>query len=87
MVKNKLNPHDRFIKALMTNKKVITENFNKAVAEELARHIDPSLPGKTLIFAASNDHADIVVKQVKEAFILGIKVTKTPNTKWKKVEG
>lgn len=50
------------------NKKVVTENFNKVVAEELARHIDPSLPGKTLIFAASNDHADIVVKQVKDAF-------------------
>lgn len=30
---------------------------------------------------------DAIRKQVKEDFILGIKVTKTPNTKWKKVEG
>jgi type I restriction enzyme R subunit len=33
------------------NKNVVTVPFNKAVAEELARHIDPHLPGKTLIFA------------------------------------
>ena len=50
------------------NKAVITVPFNKAVAEELARHIDPNLPGKTLIFAVSDAHADIVVQQVKDAF-------------------
>lgn len=50
------------------NKAVVTVPFNKAVAEELARHIDPNLPGKTLIFAATDAHADIVVAEIKKAF-------------------
>jgi type I restriction enzyme R subunit len=50
------------------NKAVITVPFNKVVAEELAKHIDPGLPGKTLIFAATDAHADIVVEQLKKAF-------------------
>ena len=50
------------------NKQVVTVNFNKVVAEELAKHIDPDLPGKTLIFAATDAHADIVVDQLKKAF-------------------
>ncbi|MDR2188004.1 MAG: type I restriction-modification system endonuclease, partial [Azonexus sp.] len=50
------------------NKQVITPEFNRVVAEELARHIDPALPGKTLIFAATDAHADIVVSAVKKAF-------------------
>lgn len=49
------------------NRKVITVEFNRALAEELSSHIDPSLPGKTLIFAVSDAHADIVVEQVKKA--------------------
>ena len=49
------------------NKKVITIPFNQVIAQELARHIDPNLPGKTLIFAVSDAHADIVVDQVKQA--------------------
>ena len=38
------------------------------VAEELANHIDPSAPGagKTLIFAATDAHADIVVTEIKK---------------------
>ena len=50
------------------NKAVITVPFNRAVAEELSRHIDPNLPGKTLIFAANDAHADIVVAEIKRAF-------------------
>jgi type I restriction enzyme R subunit len=50
------------------NKTVITEPFNKAVATELAAHIDPSEPDKTLIFTVSRVHADIVVKALREAF-------------------
>src|SRR6516225_10488600 len=34
------------------NHKVITHSFNQVICEELAKHIDPRLPGKTLIFAA-----------------------------------
>lgn len=50
------------------NKQVITPEFNRVVAEELAKHVDPELGGKTLIFAATDAHADIVVSTVKEAF-------------------
>ena len=49
------------------NRRVITEEFNRVVAEELAKHIDPSLPGKTLVFAATDAHADIVVDEIKKA--------------------
>ena len=50
------------------NKQVVTAEFNRVVAEELANHIDPALPGKTLIFAATDAHADIVVSAIKKAF-------------------
>jgi type I restriction enzyme R subunit len=50
------------------NRQVITPEFNRVVAEELAKHIDPALPGKTLIFAATDAHADIVVSAIKKAF-------------------
>ncbi|WP_428851096.1 type I restriction-modification system endonuclease [Pseudomonas alabamensis] len=50
------------------NRKVITPEFNRVVAEELARHIDPALPGKALIFAATDAHADMVVSAIKTAF-------------------
>jgi type I restriction enzyme, R subunit len=51
------------------NKQVITVPFNQAVASELVKEIDPSLPGKTLIFAATNGHADIVVAELKKAYV------------------
>lgn len=50
------------------NRKVLTENFNKTVCATLAEHIDPTLPGKTLIFCVNNLHADMVVRLLKEAF-------------------
>jgi type I restriction enzyme R subunit len=50
------------------NRRVITRPFNQVVCDELAKHIDPSLPGKTLIFAATDGHADIVVDELKKAF-------------------
>jgi type I restriction enzyme R subunit len=50
------------------NKQVVTAEFNRVVAEELANHIEPALPGKTLIFAVSDAHADIVVNEIKKAF-------------------
>ncbi|PKK88469.1 MAG: type I restriction-modification system endonuclease [Candidatus Wallbacteria bacterium HGW-Wallbacteria-1] len=49
------------------NTQVITENFNRVVCQELARHIDPAAPGKTLIFCATDSHADLVVTLLKEA--------------------
>jgi type I restriction enzyme R subunit len=50
------------------NRKVVTESFNRVVCAELAARIDPSLPGKTLIFAATDSHADLVVRLLTEAF-------------------
>ncbi|HEY7901503.1 MAG TPA: type I restriction-modification system endonuclease, partial [Caulobacteraceae bacterium] len=50
------------------NRGVVTEAFNRAVAKELTSHIDLSLPDKTLVFAASDAHADIVVNELRAAF-------------------
>ena len=49
------------------NKQVVTTEFNRVVCEALASEIDPSMPEKTLIFCVTNDHADIVVDQLKQA--------------------
>lgn len=53
------------------NKGVINENFNKVVCDQLAQqYLDPSDSdlGKTLIFAATDEHADMVVTLLKQAF-------------------
>jgi len=50
------------------NKKVVNENFNRVICEELAKHIEPSLPGKTLIFCVTDMHCDMVVNELKRAF-------------------
>lgn len=61
-------PDDLRFEVDQFNRAVVTESFNRVVAEELARHIDPALPGKTLIFAVNDIHADLVVQCVKDAF-------------------
>lgn len=43
------------------NSQVITENFNRTICAELARHLDPTLPGKTLVFCVNDAHADLFV--------------------------
>ena len=50
------------------NRMVITESFNRTVISELVQLIDPDGEEKTLIFAANDDHADLVVKILKEEF-------------------
>ncbi|MDR2215110.1 MAG: type I restriction-modification system endonuclease, partial [Nevskiaceae bacterium] len=50
------------------NKKVLTEPFNQAVCAELTQHIDPYGPAKTLIFCATDEHADLVVRLLKQAY-------------------
>ena len=62
-------PDDLGFQVEQFNRQVITRDFNRVVAEELAEHIDPALPGKTLIFAVNNGHADMVVDEVKKAFV------------------
>jgi len=49
------------------NTQVITKPFNKTVCKELAAHLDPSIPGKTLVFCATDSHADIFVAALKKA--------------------
>ena len=53
------------------NKRVITESFNRVVCDYLAQNClnpnDPEL-GKTLIFAATDSHADMIVRLLKESF-------------------
>ncbi|WP_054708829.1 type I restriction-modification system endonuclease [Bacillus sp. JCM 19041] len=50
------------------NRRVITESFNRAILTELVQYIDPSSKEKTLIFAATNQHADLIVRLLKEAY-------------------
>lgn len=50
------------------NKRVITESFNRIVLRELVNHLDPDSEAKTLIFAATDEHADMIVKILKEEF-------------------
>ncbi|WDE95402.1 type I restriction-modification system endonuclease [Lentisphaera profundi] len=50
------------------NKKVINDNFNRVVCQQLVQEIDPELPGKTLIFCATDLHADTVVDILKQEF-------------------
>jgi type I restriction enzyme R subunit len=49
------------------NRGVLTEGFNRAVCVQLAEHIDPDLPDKTLVFCVDDRHADLVVDQLKKA--------------------
>ncbi|UTH45337.1 type I restriction-modification system endonuclease [Loktanella salsilacus] len=67
-VENVIAPDELEFQVESFNRKVITQPFNQVVAEELAKHIDPSLEGKTLVFAATDAHADIVVHELKKAF-------------------
>ncbi len=53
------------------NKRVITESFNRVVCDYLAQNcLNPNdlELGKTLIFAATDSHADMVVRLLKESF-------------------
>lgn len=48
------------------NKEVITEKFNRVVCRELVKYLDPDGKAKTLIFAANDQHADLVVSLLKD---------------------
>lgn len=49
------------------NRQVITESFNREVCKYLAAELDPTAEAKTLIFAANDQHADLVVQLLREA--------------------
>ncbi len=52
------------------NKQIITPSFNRTVLEEIGRDIDPEdvMQGKTLIYAVDDEHADLIVKILKEVY-------------------
>ena len=50
------------------NRRVINDEFNRVICEELAKELDPFGDEKTLIFCASDRHADMVKRQLDTAF-------------------
>jgi len=65
------------------NRQVITESFNRTVLTEIADHLSPDGEGKTLIYAANDQHADLIVKLLKEIYEpLGV-----PNEAIQKITG
>ncbi|MGV0626723.1 type I restriction-modification system endonuclease [Mycolicibacter minnesotensis] len=53
------------------NRKVITEDFNRAVLTEIAQGLDPTSPdvyGKALIYAVDDAHADMIVDLLKDIY-------------------
>ena len=50
------------------NRRVINEDFNRVVCEELAKELDPLGEEKTMIFCATDAHADMVKRLLSEAF-------------------
>lgn len=53
------------------NRQIITENFNRTVFEEIAWDFNPDGQGKTLIYAVDDNHADLIVKILKEIYAEG----------------
>lgn len=52
------------------NRRVVDENFDRAVLAEIAANIDPEDPlqGKTLIYAVDDAHADLIVRILREIY-------------------
>lgn len=52
------------------NRRVITESFNEVICEELAKELDPTGDEKTMIFCATDLHADMVKRLLDVQFKL-----------------
>lgn len=50
------------------NKGVLNDNFNRVICNQLAQELDPFSDEKTMIFCATDTHADTVVRMLGEAF-------------------
>ncbi len=50
------------------NKRVISEDFNRVICEQLAQELDPMGEEKTMIFCATDAHADMVKRLLGDAF-------------------
>ena len=51
------------------NRRVINEDFNRVICEQLAQELDPTSEEKALIFCATDAHADRVKRLLGEAFL------------------
>src|SRR5699024_11262798 len=53
------------------NRRVITNDFNRVIAEKLTEYIDQTdeMAGKTLIFAVTDKHADEFIIYLKDVYI------------------
>ncbi|GAB3373256.1 type I restriction-modification system endonuclease [Spongiibacter taiwanensis] len=51
------------------NKRVINENFNRVICQQLAQELDPFGDEKSMIFCATDLHADMVKRLLDEAFV------------------
>jgi type I restriction enzyme R subunit len=50
------------------NRRVLNENFNRVICEQLAQELDPFGDEKTMIFCATDLHADMVKRLLDDAF-------------------
>ena len=50
------------------NRRVIAPDFNRVICEQLAKEVDPTGDEKTLIFCATDIHADTVKTELDKAF-------------------
>lgn len=50
------------------NRRVVNEDFNRVICEALAKELDPTGDEKTMIFCATDMHADLVKRLLDEAF-------------------
>ncbi|EAZ98524.1 type I restriction-modification system endonuclease [Marinobacter sp. ELB17] len=50
------------------NRRVINENFNRVICEQLVHELDPFGDEKTLVFCATDLHADMVKRLLDDAF-------------------
>lgn len=67
------------------NKQVITEGFNRVVAQQLVKELDPEGDEKTLIFAARDSHADMIIEMLFEEYAtIGVDI---PQDAIKKITG
>jgi type I restriction enzyme R subunit len=50
------------------NRRVLNENFNRVICEQLAQELDPFGDEKTMVFCATDLHADMVKRLLDDAF-------------------
>ena len=60
-------PDDASYEVSSFNRKVVSKEFSRVVCEAVAEYVDPSAPGKTLVFCVDDSHADDVVIALKKA--------------------